>query len=355
MKRTVYVGLDVHQSTIVAVVRDDTGRVIMRTVLATGEAALLAFLRGLGGDVDVALEAGTQAQWLHDLLAPVVRRVVVADRRGHPRHGSKGDFTDAAQLAEELRGGTLRAVYHGRADRAFVRDLARAYLTLLADSTRVMLRLKALFRARGITTRGKAVYQPAQRAAWLAQLPTPGARFRADVLYAQLETLREQRPAVQRAFLAEAKREPAWTLLRTIPAIGPVRAALLVATLQTPWRFRTKRQLWAYAGLAVVTRATAEYVPVDPGGAPVRRRRAPMTRGLNRNHNRQVKAVFKAAAITAARRPGPWQDGYQARVARGMRPELARLTLARTLAAVVLQVWKTGARYDPAKLTARPG
>lgn len=355
--RATYVGLDVHQSTIVAVVRDETGRVIMRTVFATEEAALLAFIRGLGAGVSVALEEGTQAQWLHDLLPPVVRRVVVADRRGHPaaaRHGSKGDFKDAAQLADELRCGTLRAVYHGSPDRAFLRDVASTYTTLLADSTRVMLRLKALFRARGIRTRGKAVYQPAHRAEWLAQLPTPGARFRADVLYAQLDRVLERRPAVQRALLAEAKRDPAWALLRTIPAIGRVRAALLLATLQTPWRFRTKRQLWAYAGLAVVTRASAEYVLVD-SGRPVRRRRAPMTRGLNRNHHRLVKAVLKAAAMTAARRPGPLQAGYQARLARGMRPELARLTLARTLAAVLLHVWKTGERYDPAKLTARAG
>jgi Transposase IS116/IS110/IS902 family len=38
---------------------------------------------------------------------------------------------------------------------------------------------------------------------------------------------------------------------RQIPAIGPIRAALLVALLQTPHRFRTKRQLWAYSGFAL--------------------------------------------------------------------------------------------------------
>src|SRR5689334_12748822 len=40
MKRTTkYVGLDVHQATIVAVVRDETGRVIARTILPTEAAA----------------------------------------------------------------------------------------------------------------------------------------------------------------------------------------------------------------------------------------------------------------------------------------------------------------------------
>jgi transposase len=32
-----------------------------------------------------------------------------------------------------------------------------------------------------------------------------------------------------------------------------IRAALLVALMQTPHRFRTKRQLWAYIGLALKT------------------------------------------------------------------------------------------------------
>jgi hypothetical protein len=31
--------------------------------------------------------------------------------------------------------------------------------------------------------------------------------------------------------------------LREIPSIGPIRATLRVALLQTPYRFRTKRQL----------------------------------------------------------------------------------------------------------------
>lgn len=356
MKRaTKYVGLDVHQATTVAVVREESGRVIARTVLPTDEAALRAFVGGMRGAVHVALEEGTQAHWLCELLTPVVARVIVGDRRGRSPRGNttKDDLRDAGQLAEDLRRGALRAVYHGSPERARLREVARTYTTLVADATRVMLRLKALFRARGIRTAGRRVYQAEGRAEWLGQLSAPGARFRAEVLYDQLDGLLQWRPAVKHALLVEAKREPAWPLLRTIPFLGPVRVALLVATLGTPWRFRTKRQLWAYAGLAVVTRTTAEY-DLD-GGRPVRRQRAPLTRGLNRNYNRVVKAVLKGAATAAATRPGPLHDFYQARLAGGTRAELARLTLARKLAAVVLHVWKTGERYDPAKLTERAG
>ncbi|MGH7751354.1 MAG: transposase [Gemmatimonadales bacterium] len=140
--------------------------------------------------------------------------------------------------------------------------------------------------------------------------------------------------------------------MRSIPFYGPVRVALLLATMRTPWRFRTKRNLWGYAGLAVVTRTTAEYALV--AGRPVRRRRAPLTRGLNRNHNRVLKDVFKGAATAATVRPGPLQDWYHGVLARGGRPELATVTLARKLAALTLRVWKNGEPFDPTKLTTQP-
>lgn len=137
----------------------------------------------------------------------------------------------------------------------------------------MMLRLKALFRARAIPTRGTKVYQPGARARWLAQLEDRGARFRAEALYAELDVLRALRPQATAAMVAEARQDPAWPVLRAIPFLGPVRVPLLLATMQTPWRFRTKRHLWGYAGLAVVTRSSADYTLV--AGQPVRRRRAP--------------------------------------------------------------------------------
>jgi transposase len=212
-----------------------------------------------------------------------------------------------------------------------------------------MLRLKALFRARAIRTPGAGVYQPRERAEWLRKLENRGARLRAETLYAELDLLRALHGKARAALVAQARRDPAYPLLRTIPFLGPVRVAQLLATLQTPWRFRTKRNLWAYAGLAVVTRSSADYEFVD--GRPVRRRRAPLTRGLNANHNRIVKDIFKSAAAAATGRPGPLRDFYQERVAGGMRPELARVTLARKLAALTLRLWKKGERFDPAKLT----
>jgi hypothetical protein len=99
----------------------------------------------------------------------------------------------------------------------------------------------------------------------------------------------------------------------------------------------------------VVTHTTAEYELV--GGRPVRRRRAPLTRGLNQHYNRVLKNVFTSAATAATAQPGPFGDFSQGLLARGMRAELARVTLTRTCAAVTLRLWKTGERFDPTKLT----
>jgi len=44
-------------------------------------------------------------------------------------------------------------------------------------------------------------------------------------------------------------------------------------------------------------------------------------------------------------------DSRHGMLERGMRAELARVTLTRKLASLTLRLWKTGERYDPTKLT----
>jgi transposase len=85
-------------------------------------------------------------------------------------------------------------------------------------------------------------------------------------------------------------------------------------------------------------------------GRAQKRQRAPMTRGLNPNFNRRLKYVFKSAAVDGLRQE-PFQSYYLRRVAVGMRPEMARLTLARKIAALTLMLWKKGERFDELKIS----
>jgi len=275
--------------------------------------------------------------------------VIVCNVRGRSETTNKSDRIDADWLSAQLRLGALQSVYHGSPGVATLKELVRCYTNLVEDSTRVMLRVKAIFRGRAITASGEAVYRPSQRAAWLARLEGRGARARAASLLAQLDVLLELRAKARAAMIAEARRQRGWKELRSLPFFGPVRVALLLAIIATPHRFRTKRQLWPYVGLAVVTRSSADQEFVE--GKLRRRKRAPLTRGLNRNHNRVLKNVFKGAANAAAAKAGPLKDFYDRCVAGGVREEMAKLTLARKLASIVLRLWKKGELWDPAKLT----
>jgi transposase len=347
--RTYYVGMDVHQASIVIVVLNGAGKVVMESIIETGAETVRGFIKQLRGKVYVTFEEGTQAGWLYDVLRGLVTEVVVCD----PRHnkllqaGNKSDRVDARKLAELLRNGSLRAVYHGDQGVRTLKELVRNYDCLMADTTRVMLRLKAIFRGRAIACAGEDVYRSDRRAKWLAKLSEPGAKQRASFLYEQLRALKSLRHEAKRVMLKEARRHPSYQLLLSIPRLGPVSVAQLIAIVATPFRFRSKRQFWAYVGLAVMTRTSAEYVLVN--GVVRRSSRPVATRGLNRNHNHLLKKVFKSAA-TSACISGPFKPGYEARVAQGMDPSLARLTIARQLAAITLVVWKRGEQFAPERM-----
>jgi len=173
-------------------------------------------------------------------------------------------------------------------------------------------------------------------------------RRRAEFFYQQLDALRALRQAVRRDLLAESRNHGATKLLRQIPYIGPIRAALLIALIQTPYRFRTKRQLWTDSGLAIETRDSAQHRYV--AGQLRRSKKPQQVRGLNQNHNHDMKAIFKSAATMASSREGPFNDFYQGLLTKGMKPAMARLTLARKIAAITLIVWKKGAHFDAEQL-----
>src|SRR5947207_463123 len=295
-KQDQYMGMDVHQATTVVAVVDAEGKMIVETIVKTEASAILRLIQGLSGPLHVTFEETTQADWLHDVVRHFVAEVVVCD----PRHnkllgeGSKADKIDARKLADLLRTGMVRPVYHGHEGTQKLKELVRGYETISIDTQRTMVRIKAIYRGRGIATSGRGVYQPNQHDQWLGLLREPGARQRMSWLFEKLEHLRRLKRQGKQAMIEESRQHRAVQLLRTIPQLGAVRAALIVATVDTRHRFRTRQQLWSYSGLAVVTHMSSEYEMKE--GRGVRSRKRVGTRGHKRNCNRQMKDVFIGAA-----------------------------------------------------------
>jgi transposase len=346
MDSTKYVGMDVHTEAISVAVRNSAGKVIMESILETKANTILEFVQGLHGNVHVTFEEGTWAAWLYDLLKPHVTKVVVCNPRKNAllKDGNKGDKIDARKLSELLRLNNLKPVYHGEHGIRTLKELSRSYLTISKDLGRVMNRLKALYRSWAIPCKGQQVYAPRHRSEWLSKITEAGVRRRAEYLYQQLDALQPLRQQVRRDLLAESRKQTATKLLRKIPCIGPIRAALLIALIQTPHRFRTKRQLWNYSGLGIETHDSAQYRFVR--GELQRSKRPQQLRGLNKNHNHDLKNIFKSAATMATISAGPFHDFYEALLAKGRKPTMARLTLARKIAAITLIVWKKEVHFD---------
>ena len=162
----------------------------------------------------------------------------------------------------------------------------------------------------------------------------------------QLDAMLEVHAEAERWMAEEARKVPAVRWVKSVPAIGDIRAAMIVSTIVSPHRFRTKRQLWRYAGLAVNSRSSNDWV--RHGDGFMRRRGHELVLGLNRDRHPVLKEALVGAAQQITRMTThPLYRAYQSRIEGGMKQSSARLTLTRKLASIVLAVWNKEQTYDP--------
>ena len=219
---------------------------------------------------------------------------------------------------------------------------------MVKDVSRVMNRLKGLYRSWAIPCAGRDVYYTRHRRQWLEKSPRrvpAGEPSNSISNWTCCNSCASKRGA---NFWRKSRKHSITAKLRQIPSLGPIRTALAVALIQTPHRFRSKRQLWAYSGLALETRTSGEYCYEH--GQVRRSKKQIFIRGLNKNHNHDLKGLFKAAATRASVLPGPFREFYHRSLAKGIKPTMVRLTLARKIAAITLTLWKKGANFDVEKL-----
>ena len=342
-----YLGLDVHAQSCTVVTVSASGKRLNQQVLDTNGPALLEAIRAVPGPKHLCIEEGMQSAWLYELLQEEVDELVVTIPEKHS--GPKDDARDALHLAESLRTGTIkRRVYKEQGPYSELRAAVRSYMILRGDLGRAKTRLRMLYHSRGIQSPSDEISRPETHEQWEKQLP-PAALRSAALLYTEIQALTELWSAAEKRLHSASKHHAIVKTLETAPAIGPIRAAQIVAVTVTPHRFRTKRQFWAYSGLAIVMRSSSDWVR-DRRGKWIRSE-VNQTRGLNRNRQPILKEVFKGAALQVATRmtSHPLHADYQRLLEGGMKPNLARLTIARRIAAAVLAMWKNQEAYDPAK------
>lgn len=317
-----YIGLDAHSSTCTAVVVDERGEQKLRSTFPTTESNLVEFVSKISGEVHLTFEECTLAQWLYVTLIEHVDYLLVCNPvYVAKKQGAKTDYRDALHLAQELRTGHLKGVYHDESKWIEIRVLTNNYLALVDDIVRAKNRLKAVFRAEVIDTSGSVFYKDKQRAGALKNL---NSRFVAESLYEQIFSLEKLKLEYRDKFQKNLKKYKPIKNLTTVPGIDLIRASIITAVVCTPGRFKNKHQFWGYSMLV-------RHIQVSGG----------KIYGNKRVHGRkELRDIFLGAAESALRTETSLRNYYEALRARGVDHKDAKMALARKIASTCLCLMK---------------
>lgn len=336
-----YVGLDVHLDTTAVSIRNARGVVTKRVVVPTNRIGLKHALRGMRGRMRIVCESGPLAAWVRDTLETRLRKLIVCDRRRTrlTTSGAKTDKIDSDRLSELARGERIHAVHLPQGEAALLRRYALHYARMIRERSRVIQRLRSLFFECGIRVKS---HRASPERVPLGRLTMPGSRYVARAYLRQLEVATALVKEARTTLLDLARCCVGFELLQTVPYVGEVRAAEILAIGGDPSRFRSLRAFWAYGGLGVVQKSSSEH-RIENGKA-VREER---TRGIRlRVGHPLLKKVLRDIALHASLGRGEFRSVFDAHIARGKTPAVARIALARKIAAIILAVWRSGMPFS---------
>jgi len=339
-----YIGADVDSKmTDLAVERGQ--KIVERYRVPTTVPALREVLGGIRRPRQLAFEEGPLAHWLWRNLRQEVDRLVVCDPRRNAyiaRDGDKDDPIDAGKLAELLRGGFLREVYHSSDDRqTLLKRWVGLYHDRVGELTRQINKVRGCCRHYGLRP-GSASWRDAQaRAEWMAEVEGD-LREQLGVLWPGLDTTLHQVEQCRRWLRRLGKAYPIITHWQALPGVGPIRATTLYAYLDTPWRFRTPEKLWKYCGVGLERASSGK----DRWGRP----KVGLLQLAWQVNKRLKNAVVGAAVSAIEQGANPFAARYEALCRKGLTPANARHTVARKLLTVMWGMWKTNRPFNPALL-----
>jgi transposase len=328
----VHVGVDLHKR--ISQIATLTGEGELRQHrFANHPRKLEEFFGQLPPGTPVAIEATGTWWWLVDLLERLGHQPVLS----HPKATKaiaaarlKNDKVDAQRLALLLRGDLLPTVWIPPAALREARELVRHRITLVWLRSTVRNRLLSMLARRNL--------QPTRVKSWLTQ--TGQRELRALALAPSPATIRDDYLTLLPLLDAQIRRldaelvqrwggDPRVQRLTTIPGIGPFIAIVLVLELGDIARFPSAKHVASYIGLTPRVRASADRV---------------RSGHITREGNRLLRWVLVLAATQASRRPGPLRTWFRV-IQQRTGKKRARVALARRLADLVYQCWKTDLDY----------
>lgn len=338
MKRTHFIGLDTHCEFCELVAITDSGIVSQRERCATAIPTLVEAIEKVPRPRHLVIEEGPIADWLYRNLVRHVDEMVVCDpRRNHliAKDSDKDDPIDALKLVQLYRGGYVKAVHHAESfDRAVLKQHVALYHDRVRQRVREANRVMSQLRRHGVFVREAAFLTRSQRDELLGRLPSNVVlRSNVELLWKSYDLACEQVGEMRDRLIRLGRQEDQVRRFTDVPGIAWIRAATFFAYVDTPWRFATKQALWKYLGIGLERQHS--------GTGPVQLR-------VPWYVNRTLKYTILGAAMSAVA-PGknPFADQHERWTRQGISPRNARRNVARSLAATLWGMWKTGGVYRP--------
>lgn len=320
-----YIGLDIGRDFAHVAVVDGTGSARRLPRVAMGE-EFKTFAATLGPDDAVALEASTNTWALAELLGRHAGTVTVSNplrTRAIASAKRKTDDIDAATLAELLAADYLPPVWQPDAMTIRLRRLVSHRAGLVRDRTAVRNRAVAVLARRLLRAPVTDLFGIRGRA-WLAALELPPEeRLTVDAALTLDAALSGQVAAAERAIATAVVDDPRVRHLLTIPGIGLVIAASILAVVGDVSRFDRPAKLVSYLGLDPRVRQSGD---------------RPAVRGhISRAGQAHARGLLCEAAHSAVRSPGPLA-AFHARIKARRGAGIAIVATARKLAVIVWQL-----------------
>ena len=334
------IGLDLHKRESQLCIGHDDGTVEERRMVTSRE----RFTAVLGGRprARILLEASTESEWVARHLESLGHEVIVADPNFAAMYATrsrrtKTDRRDARTLMEACRLGAYRPAHRLSDARRHVRAELAVREALVRTRTRYIALAKALVRRDGLRVPASESHLVARRIAALELSAALAAEL--APLFALLPPLNDQIAAADERITAVMQADAAVALLTTAPAVGPITAAAIVATIDDVRRFRSAHQFEAFLGLVPGERSSGEQRRLGriTKAGNVRARYLLVEAGwrLLRSRDAETQALRMWALTLAARRGN----------------RIAVVALARRLAGILYAMWRDGRPYDATRLS----
>lgn len=331
----VYVGIDLHKKTIMLCVVDQARQMQDRKQFHCCQPEAIRSYFAALGPFQAVVEATASYEWLWELLEPLAERLLLA----HPKKlrviaesTRKSDKLDAKVLAEFLALDMVPEAYRPTPRQRQHRRLVRHRAYVRRGITAVKNKMRRLLS--DYNADRKDLFS-AQGQAYLAQVEvSPADRFVLRQLVRRWQYYEKQLRKVDQVLLTFARKAPtaeaeARAALASIPQVGPTTVDVVISELGDIRRFRSAKQVVAYAGLA-----------------PGQRESAGKSKelGITKEGSRLLRWVLVEAAwrvVTHSRRWGLAFEKLRAR--RGKKKAI--VAMARRLLGVMVALMRGGQLY----------